>query len=302
MKVNRPDLQVRTRSGYYAESIARANPTSDTPASLEAVSRELLPERGLPMSITAAPFRGADGTPVVLVVTGVRASAGPMSTSRRGNEAGPPQFEPIEILSSAFRDGVKDIEWQRQRLSIALPETAPGQLRVRIGFDAAPEAGDYEVRVAARHEQADVVGSVHAFIEVPDFDAAAMSTSGMILVDSHAPTATPPQALAGILETAPTTRRDFTTADEVAALIRVYQRQRDKPGSVAVVFRVLNGAMREVTSSENALSADQFSGNGSADVRFTLPLRTLEPGAYVLRVDATGNGATSRRDVRFTVR
>ena len=66
--------------------------------------------------------------------------------------------------------------------------------------------------------------------------------------------------------------------------------------------RGLNGEMREVTSAENALTADQFAGEGSADARFTLPLRTLQPGAYVLRVDAMGTGATSRRDVRFTVR
>ena len=70
---------------------------------------------------------------------------------------------------------------------------------------------------------------------------------------------------------------------------------------VAIVFRVLQGT-RVVTSVESALAAEQFADRGTADATFRLPLGGLEPGAYVLHVDASGIGATIRRDVRFNVR
>ena len=287
--VNRPGVQVRTRKGYYADSVTPAA-GGDAIVSLEAVSRALLPERGLPMTIAAAPFRGSDGTPTVVIATGVRATTAAAGAS--------PAFEPVEILASAFRDGQKDVDWQRQRLSIAIPETAPGQLRYEAISRVNVAPGTYELRVAARHERAGIVGSVHTYVDVPDFSEA-LTLSGVVLFDRRAPTATPPQALGGILETAPTTRRDFSAADEVSALVRVYQRQ--PPAGVTVAFRVLDSALQEVVAAQNVVGAEQFAGAGAADARYTLPLNQLKPGAYVLRIDAAAERTTGRRDVRFTV-
>jgi len=296
--VNRPGVQVRTRKGYYADSVTPAVGAGGTIVSLEAVSRALLPERGLPMSITAAPFRGSDGTPTVVITTGVRASTTPAASDSRAAAGASPVFEPIEILASAFRDGQKDVDWQRQRISIAIPETPPGQLRYEAISRVNVAPGTYELRVATRHEKAGDVGSVHAYVDVPDFSEG-LTMSGVVLFDRRAPTATPPEALAGILETAPTTRRDFTAADEVSALVRVYQRQ--PPAAVTVAFRVLDGALQDVVAAQNALGAEQFAGAGAADARYALPLNQLKPGAYVLRIDAVTERTTGRRDVRFTV-
>ena len=53
VKVNRPGVQVRTRKGYYADSIdPAATADSGATVSLEALSRGLLPDRGLPMNVT----------------------------------------------------------------------------------------------------------------------------------------------------------------------------------------------------------------------------------------------------------
>jgi hypothetical protein len=301
VKVNRPDVQVRTRKGYYADAITRADRVADTSVSLEAVAREILPERGLPMSVTAAPFRGSNGLPIVVVTTGVRAS---QTTAPAGNpalDAAKPPFEPIEILTSAFRDGEKYTEWQRQRISAALPYSVPGQLRYESVSTLSVKPGNYEVRVAARHAQEGYVGSVHAFVDIPDFDAEPVTLSGVVLLDRRAPTISPPEALAGVLDMPPTTRRDFTSADDIAALVRVYQRAPEQASRVTVSFRVLDGALKEVVAGETVLQSAQFAANGSADARYVLPLRGLSPGSYVLRVETAGTPA-GQRDVRLTVR
>jgi hypothetical protein len=50
------------------------------------------------------------------------------------------------------------------------------------------------------------------------------------------------------------------------------------------------------------LTAEQFTESAAADARFAVPLNILSPGSYVLQVEASSAGATSRRDVRFGVK
>jgi VWFA-related protein len=292
VKVNRPDVQVRTRKGYYAEPVA---PVSEAPLSLEVLSRGLLPERGLPLSVTAAPFRNAEGTPIVVVTTGIR------SSSNAGSQAATPP-EPIEILTSAFRDGKKEVDWQRQRFSVAIPSAPPGQLRYEAVSNVKLEPGTYELRVAIRHEQAGDVGSVHTYVDVPDFDNDPLTLSGVVLHDASAPTATPADALGGVVEVAPTTRREFTSGQRIVALVRTYQRRQDQRIPVAVTFRVLDQQLREIVTEPVTLTADRFQPDGSAEARFDLPLGRLQPGAFVLRVDAARDSSATRREVPFTVR
>jgi hypothetical protein len=79
----------------------------------------------------------ASALPVVVISTGVRASA---ARPEKGASSGEPLFEPIEILTSALRDGEKDVQWQRQRVHTyvdipdfdRLPLTLSGLWRIRI--------------------------------------------------------------------------------------------------------------------------------------------------------------------------
>jgi hypothetical protein len=300
IKVNRPDVQVRTRKGYYADGPAQRLVASSGPVPLEEIARGLLPERGVPLTIMAAPFRGAGGAPVLVVATGVRATASP-EIGATADPAGA-QFEPIEILTSASRDGEKDVEWQRQRLSLAMPDGIPGDLRYESVSILNLKPGSYEVRVVTRHERAGIVGSVHTFIEVPDFSDQPLTLSGLVLFDRRAPTATPAEAVAAVLDMAPTTRRTFTMADDVSAFARAYQKPGMPPTAVTVVFRILDRQLTEVAASQIILTPDQFTASGGADARFTVPLDMLSPGSYVLRMEASGAGAASRRDLRFTVK
>src|SRR5207253_750664 len=132
-------------------------------ASLEALSTELLPERGLPMRVAAATFRGASGRGMVLLTTGVMVGAQSRGVGEGAGQAAP-LFEPIEILTSAFRDGETYVDWQRQRLSIARAEAAPGELRYESVSTLSLAPGAYELRVISRHERANLVGSVYTFV------------------------------------------------------------------------------------------------------------------------------------------
>jgi hypothetical protein len=124
--------------------------------------------------------------------------------------------------------------------------------------------------------------------------------SGAALLDRRAPTLPLPEALEGILDTAPTTRRDFAGGDQITAMVRLYQRAA-QPTAVNVFFHVFDQKMSEVGATETLVEGAEFK-NGAADARFPVPLETLPPGAYVMRIGVTGSGPALRRDVRFTVR
>ena len=300
VQVNRPGVQVRTRKGYYAESLARAVLPTAGNTSLEVISSGLLPTRALPMSVTAAPFRGPAGKAVVVVATGVTGRAAVSSAGK--TESSSSALEPIEIRTSAFGDGNKNVEWHRQQFAAALPIEIPNELRYETVSTLTVAPGAYEVRVATRQERSGLVGSVHAYVDVPDFDSARLSLSGMVVFDKRAPTAAPADSLGGILERAPTTRREFRRFDNVSALARIYQKSGERPKATTVVFRVLDAQLREVSSMPMNVTAGEFDKTNSAEARFTLPLDTLEPGAYVLRLDASMDGANTRRDLRFSVK
>jgi hypothetical protein len=160
--------------------------------------------------------------------------------------------------------------------------------------------GRYAVRAAVRHGRAGIAGSVHGYVDVPDFGKERLSLSGIVLHDPQARTVTPPEALGGVIAEAPTVRRRFRSGDLITALGRVYQ-AAGPPGAVSVDFRVLDRDERQLHGRRIALEAGDFT-NGAADVRFELPLGELPPGAYALVVEAAKGGATARRDVLFTMR
>ena len=87
---------------------------------------------------------------------------------------------------------------------------------------------------------------------------------------------TPLDALSGLLDTAPTTRREFRAIDDVSAFARVYQTASQQPKAVTAVFRVLDGDLREISSTQIHLTAEQFTTAGSASAKFRLPLDTLK--------------------------
>ena len=146
------------------------------------------------------------------------------------------------------------------------------------------------------------MGSVHTYVEVPDFEGARVTLSGAVLFDPGAPTATPLEALTGVLDTSPTTRRDFTAADQITALVRIYQRAREQPSAVRLSFRIFDKALQEVGAAEAPIEPTEFAETGAADARFRLPLEALQPGAYLLRIGIPDGGSALRRDVRFTVK
>jgi hypothetical protein len=62
---------------------------------------------------------------------------------------------------------------------------------------------------------------------------------------------------------------------------------------------VTDASGRVVDRVDDVVSAEGFSKAGVADYRFNLPLAILAPGPHLLTMEASADGTSIRRDVRF---
>lgn len=162
--------------------------------------------------------------------------------------------------------------------------------------------GRYQLRLAAHRGGTDESGSVFTDIDVPDFAKAPVSLSGVALSVTPALMSAPKNALAGLIPVTPTTMRDFNAGNRLEAFVRIYEGGRSNVQPVAVSVKFVDAHDVTVLSRREPVPAIQFLSDRSADYRVTIPVATLAPGPYMMRIEVLADGHTARRDVMFLVR
>jgi VWFA-related protein len=288
VKVRRPDVEVRTRTGYYAPppERRRSGGRSTPETGLDKAFGAALPSGSLPLTVTAAPFAS----------TGRKDAAVAVTIAVRRPVSDTVSEETIEVRAAAFDEHYTQRASQRQAVHLTLRPSAIGERRAEVPSRLSVPPGRYEIRVAA--EAPTGAGSVFLQVEVPDFRKSRLSLSGLVLGQ---PRTGGPDTLADLVPVRPTTLRVFTRSTPMTAFLRVYQGGKDAPVPVRVRARILDVAGRIVFEDSRALDATLFTPNRAADYNLTLPLAGLGPGQHLLVLDVEGAKATERRDVRFTV-
>jgi len=294
VKVNRPGVNARTRSGYYAgetrvkESAANLlNP--ETATALEGV----LPRTDVPLGVSVAPFAASGKTEAVVAVTlGVRQT---VATNR--SEAN----RPVKVLAAAFDSNGRSIQSEEQTVSVALPSSADGEFPYEVLSRLTLKPGRYEVRVALDAGSSGR-GSVYTYVDVPDFAGQPLSLSGIVLGASPADPAAPSDAFTDLLPIVPTARREFARGSRASVFLRVYQGGGKDPQPVRITAQIQDPAGRVLMKDAATLEPAQFAADHAAPYRIALPLDRLSAGEYLATVDAALGQNSARRAVRFRVR
>ena len=293
VRVGRPEVEVRTRHGYYTPTPQERKAAANT-GDLDTAIAGVLPRTDLPLDVSVVPFADPDdparsALAVVLTVTPSNASQG---VARR---------ERFEVVATAFQtESGKRLPSHEQTLDLAwnASKGASAQFEVLSRLVAPP--GRYEVRVGV--EAGDGRGgSVFTYAEVPNFAGDALSASGLVLGATPSPRIAGATAVAKLTPVMPTSRRTFSAKDRVTAFLRVYQ-ARPPFAAVTVATRITdtnNDIVAERTESAEGRPLGRLS---AADCQVDLPIDELVPGEYLLTMEATRDGATVERTVRFTVR
>jgi VWFA-related protein len=303
VKVNRPDVTVRTRQGYFEAKPATAKKAAASPPDTSGAALGILPKTDLPLSLAVAPFAlpGQRNAALAIVV--------------RVEEPAPKQAaqisEDVEVRVAAYAP-TGDRRGQVNRIFPVSIKTSgrSGVLRFDLPLRLDLPSGRYHLRVSAQRKpgKSDIEaaggreGSVYTDVDVPDFGKETLALSGVVLTTPLSRGPASLETLASILPAMPTTTRDFAQQDVVTGFLRVYQGGDGPlvPAGLAVTIEDATG--ESVTVSSETLGAERFGKGRAADVRFDVPLAKLSPGPYLLHIQAVAGRATRTREIRLTVK
>ena len=305
VKVNRPDVTVRSRRGYtLPRNNATANPARPPSAAgmatvLDALDSPL-PLSGLTMRIFAAPFKGVEPNASVL-----------LGVEMRGRDLKPAPNAVLQVSYRVIDAQGKVRAGNTDNVTLNLrPETqarlnAAG-LRVLKRIEVPP--GRYQLHVASHDTSGGSVGSVTYDLEVPDFNRSPLAMSGLVLAsttgNAHV-TARLDELLRDVLPGPPTGVRTFTQTEDVTVFTEVYDSQGDKPHTVNISAMVVSDTGQVLFRSDEERSSTDLGGpRGGYGYVATIPMKGLTPGVYVLKVEATstlGARPTAVREVPFRI-
>lgn len=289
--VNRPDVSVRSRSGYSvrrpAERAAAALPPMV--ADLDEATRAAVPATSLALDATAVPFRGPKG-PMLAVIAAARPTIPP------GGGVIQEAVQARATLIDRF-GAIKETAERRIGSAVGGADGRRAELRVPMLLPAKP--GRYQVRVAANSAASDKTGSVFVHVDVPDFSRERLSMSGVAVRASPDSPTMALAALDGIFPFVPSTRRAFRAADTVEAAVRVYASRPEGPA--AVVCRIRDAAEAEVSALERIATPAETSNPAGALVRCPIAVATLSAGHYLLEIEARSGSRSATRKVKFII-
>jgi VWFA-related protein len=287
VEVSRPGVQVRARAGYFAAT-ERPPAKSEQLSTIERALTGGLPAGDLPVSVAVAPFAtaGKPGAAVAVV-------------ARLDHEAALAGETVIDFVVAAFNDKWKQVAAATQRFMLSPASAGARFWETTLSLNLPP--GRYEIRSAMRNTADNRTGSVYASVTVPNFAREPLSLSG-IVVERRSSGAAAAEDPAGVVPVRMTTIRQFSAAERVAAVARVYQRRARAPAQVRVGARIVDEQDRAAFTAETTLEPSAFGAERQADYRLDLPLDRLSDGEYLLTLDASAGSASARRTMRFTVR
>jgi len=307
VRVTRPGLTVRARKGYVtpkkiepAKTTTTASKSPSTPELREALDSPL-PISGLTMHVFAAPFKGA--APNASVLFGVEL---------RGKDIQLNQNTKLLLSYLAIDQNGKIKGGNTDALTMAglKPETKARieQTGIRLlnRLDLPP--GKYQLRVAAHDSTGGNVGSINYDLNVPDFQKAAFSISGLVLTSglgSALPTVRPDEQLKAVLPGPPVSLRSFTQNDEAIIFVEVYDNEGSKPHKVDIRTTVTTDEGRVLFKTDETRDSTDLGGaRGGYGYTTRVPMKDLAPGKYVLKVEAQsrlGNPPPVARELRIEV-
>jgi VWFA-related protein len=319
VKIDRTDVKIEYRPGYYAPADFQHQKTEDRELALTEQMRSDLPATDIALYLQALYFRQSENSfyiPVSLIVPGSQIPVVKNGDKDKANIDIIGQVKNAQgITVGNVRDTVKlavDPSQQIQRKNI----------QYSTGFTLAP--GKYHLKFVVRENQSGNMGSFETDIQVPDWKKVPLKVSSVVLASQRTPNTmknpVSPLVRDGV-EWVPNIAHVFRQDQHLYFLYEVYDPSKQKgtsePAASPGLSRREGGPVHVLTSIEflsggtkvyetPLVTADTINDpqRGAVAFQFDVPLAQLKPGTYICQVnlidDAGGSFSFPRMAVRIT--
>ena len=317
VKLNRNDVKLDYRPGYYAPADFTHQKTEDREQALTEQMRSDLPATDVALYLQALYFRSEDNkffVPVSLIVPGSQIPFVKNGDRDKANIDVMGQVKDAQgIVVGNVRDTVKlalDSSQQVQRKNI----------QYSTGFTLAP--GRYHLKFVVRENETGRMGSFETDIQVPDLRKSPLKLSSIVLSSQRTPNATKkaesPLVRDG-MEWIPNIPHVFRQDQHLYFLYEVYDPAKQQ--SVAAVADS-PGLKRRSGKPVHVLTSIEFMSNGvkvyetplvvadainiperdAVGFQFDVPLTQLKPGTYICQVNVIDDAGGSFSFPRLALR
>ena len=296
VKVDRNDVTLQYRPGYYAASDFQHQKTEDREMALTEQMRSDLPATDVAVYLQALYFREGRGSyfvPVSLIVPG---SQIPFVQGGDRDKA------TLDIMGQ-----VKDAQGLvvgnvRQTVKLAVDasqEVKRKNIQYSTGFALAP--GKYHLKFVVRENQTGNMGSFETDIQVPDLRKAPLKMSSVVVASQRTPDAEKHAASPLVregLEWVPNVAHVFRQDQHLYFLYEVYDPEREKgaKGDAVKVLTSIEFLNKGTKVYETALVTAHAINDAEHDAvafEFDVPLATLKPGTYICQVNVIDDAGAS---------
>jgi VWFA-related protein len=317
VQVNRSDLKLDFRAGYYAGRDFEHLNRADREQQLEDELDAQLPRVDVPLYAGAAYFRQDDAHYYLAVSLVIPGSQIPFVTEKDKDNA------TIDIIGEALGGGKLRVGQLRDTVKLAVESTQQVRrknVQYNTGFVLAP--GSYHLKFVIRENQSGRMGSFETDVQIPDLRKMPLKMSSVVLSSLRAPVTSKKNGVNPLvrdqMELVPNITHVFTPDQHLYLQYEVYDAAKGKnpapaaaasqngtakdapaakppKGSIRVFTSIefLQGATK-IYESKPVVAKEVTAPERKAIIfQMDLPLQALKPGLYLCQVNVIDDVAGS---------
>jgi VWFA-related protein len=308
VKLNRNDVKIDYRPGYYAPADFLHQKSEDREQALTEQMRSDLPATDVAVYLQALYFRMGDNkffVPVSLIVPGSQIHSVKNGDRDKAN---------IDVMGEVKNSQGIIVGNVRDTVKLALDAAQQVQkknIQYSTGFTLAP--GKYHLKFVVRENQTGAMGSFETDLQVPDLKKTPLKLSSIVLSSQRVPNTSKKTANPLVrdgVEWIPNVPHVFRQDQHLYFLYEVYDPARQKgaaePASSPGLTRREGGPVRVLTSIEFLNGGVKIyetplveakivniPERGAVAFQFDVPLTQLKPGTYICQVNVIDDAGGS---------
>ncbi len=308
VKLNRNDVKMSYRPGYYAPADFLHQKSEDREQALAEQLRSDLPATDVAVYLQALYFRMDDNkffVPVSLIVPGSQIHSVKNGDRDKAN---------IDVIGEVKNSQGIIVGNVRDTVKLALDAAQQVQkknIQYSTGFTLAP--GKYHLKFVVRENQTGAMGSFETDLQVPDLKKTSLKLSSIVLSSQRVPNTAKktvnPLVRDGV-EWIPNVPHVFRQDQHLYFLYEVYDPARQKgaptpasspgltrrdggPVRVLTSIEFLNGGVKVYETPLVEAKLINIPERGAVAFQFDVPLTKLKPGTYVCQVNVIDDAGGS---------